>query len=243
MSSLTGRQEEAELVLRVRNVSKAFGPTIALENVDLEVRSGTVLVIAGPNGSGKSTLLKILCGIIRPSSGQATVFGVDPWKYRHLVFERTTAVFEDYSFPDLVSGKDYLKFILNLRGADTLSLDQIGDLFELHQFWRRSIRNYSSGMKRKLALAQALIGEARLIILDEPLIALDKTSRAELIEEIYKRKTNGSTILISSHMLVGLDKLADSFAVLINGRVVRQMDLSSEHESIDDLYKETMDRT
>ena len=108
--------ENSNRIVEVRNLSKRFGPTSALANVSLDVCKNEAVLVAGPNGSGKSTLLKILCGIMRHSNkGRVCVLGLDPWKYRHVLFGKVAASFEDYSFPELVSGKDYLEFIARIR--------------------------------------------------------------------------------------------------------------------------------
>ncbi len=132
--------------------------------------------------------------------------GVDPWRERHILFSRATAAFEDYAFPELASGEDYLKFVAELR---CVSIDRsVGEIMGIEDFWSKPIRGYSSGMKRKLALAQALVGRPELIILDEPLVALDRQSKDQLIDILAQRRATGTTLVICSHILTGLERIA-----------------------------------
>jgi ABC-2 type transport system ATP-binding protein len=233
-TSCADRKAIEDCVVSVSNLSKAFGHTLALDNVSFSIAKGSTVLLGGPNGSGKSTLLKIMCGVIPHSSkSRVEVFGLDPWPDRAQVFRRTNAMFEDLAFPDFTTGREYLSFISSLRQIKPdLAMRNASSLFNIGSFWEGDTRSYSSGMKRKIALAHALLNECDLLLLDEPFIAIDHNSRKELINHLWKRKTAEVTTVISSHILLGLDSLVDRLMVLSNGRLVYDNARVYEKESI-----------
>ena len=208
--------------MQVERLGKRFGRTVALDDVAFTVKRNESVLLAGPNGSGKSTLLKILTGVIKhPRRSKVEVLGLDPWRSRAQVFSKSAASFEDMSFPDFMTARDYLAFSAESRDEDPMAAVQYaGGLFGIQQFWDEPIRTYSSGMKRKTALAQALAFQPELLILDEPFVALDTKSRKELVGELLARKQAKVTMIISSHMITGLDDLIDRILVMSNGRLV-----------------------
>lgn len=240
MSHLPG--DMGGLAIEVSHLSKRFGFTLALDDVSIRLLQGNALLIVGPNGSGKSTLLKVLCGILRrPRGSLVRVLGVDPWRQRHILFSRATAAFEDYAFPELASGEDYLKFVAKLRGV---SIDRsVGEIMGIEGFWSKPIRGYSSGMKRKLALAQALVGRPELIILDEPLVALDRQSKDQLIDILARRRAAGTTLVICSHILTGLERIATRMIVLVNGKMIYESDISDSSAALEETYKRILETT
>ncbi|RLF14077.1 MAG: ABC transporter ATP-binding protein [Thermoprotei archaeon] len=209
-------------VISVDGVWKVFGRTVALRNVSLKVPSGSVFLIMGPNGSGKSTLLKLITGLMKPTRGRIKVFGEDPWKSRQEIFARMGAMFEDHSPPDWATGRAYLEYKASLKGVKDPEKEalRVAKLFKITEFWDRSISTYSSGMRRKLALADAFIGDPELIILDEPTVALDKEARAILRETIMNGTKQGKTFVIASHTIVEFEGLVTHLAILSLGQVV-----------------------
>ncbi|MGA1976003.1 MAG: ATP-binding cassette domain-containing protein [Conexivisphaerales archaeon] len=234
--------DAGRLAIEVSHLSKRFGFTLALDDVSIRLPQGNALLIVGPNGSGKSTLLKVLCGILRrPRGSLVRVLGIDPWRQRHILFSRATAAFEDYAFPELASGEDYLKFVAKLRGVP---IDRnIGGLMGIEDFWSKSIRGYSSGMKRKLALAQAFVGRPELIVLDEPLVALDRQSKDQLIEVLAQRRAAGTTLVICSHILIGLERIATRMVVLVNGKMTYESDISDSSGPLEEIYRRILEST
>lgn len=213
---------DQSLAVVVEHLEKRFGRTLALDDVSFTVRRNEAVLLAGPNGSGKSTLLKVLTGVIgHPSHSRVEVLGLDPWKARATLFGRAAASFEDMAFPDFMTAREYLEFTSSSRKVDVASaLRYARGLFGIKSFWDEQIRTYSSGMKRKTALAQALAFRSELLLLDEPFVALDNKTRKELVEELTARKQNGTTLVISSHVITGLDDLVDRILVMSNGRLV-----------------------
>jgi ABC-type multidrug transport system ATPase subunit len=226
----------------VSRLSKKFGPILALDDISMKVESGEMVLLVGPNGSGKSTLLKVLCGILRhPRRSEVKVLGYDPWRQRHLLFGRASATFEDMAFPDFCTGLEYIRFVSGLRKLEsTGGMARANEMFGLDAFWEKPIRTYSSGMRRKLSLAQALIGDDDLLLLDEPLVALDKRSRDNFVREIARRNQQGVTVLMTSHILVGLEGLPIRMLVLVGGRVVSEHTAAAEPVSLDEMYSKAL---
>lgn len=226
----------------VSRLSKKFGPILALDDVSLEVKRGEMVLLVGPNGSGKSTLLKVLCGVLRhPRRSEVKVLGYDPWRQRHLLFGRASATFEDMAFPDFCTGLEYIRFVSGLRKLESIGgMARANEMFGLDAFWEKPIRTYSSGMRRKLALAQSLLGDDELLLLDEPLVALDRKSRDSFVQEIARRNQEGTTIIMTSHILVGLECLPVRMLVLVGGKVVSEHVHAADAPSLDELYSKAL---
>lgn len=211
-----------ENAIIIRNLRKVFGRTVALKDVSLTIPTGSIFLLMGPNGSGKSTLLKIVTGLIKPTYGKVEILGMDPWKQRHKIFAKIGAMFEDYAPPDWAQGKDYLEYKAKLKKAmdpeDEAS--RVAKLFGVDSFWNHPFSAYSSGMKRKLALADAFINDPELVILDDPTVALDREARLTLQQIIANRATQDKTYLIASHIITEFESHVSHLAVLSLGQTV-----------------------
>jgi Cu-processing system ATP-binding protein len=230
------------MAVLVEHLGKRFGRTIALDDVCFSVKGSESVLLAGPNGSGKSTLLKILTGVVKhPSNAKVEVLGQDPWKSRASLFARAAASFEDVAFPDFMTAREYLKFTSSSRKVNVAeATGYAGSLFGIRSFLDEQIRTYSSGMKRKVALAQALAFRSDLLILDEPFVALDAKTIKELVDELTVRKQAGTTLIISSHVITGLDDLVDRVMVMSNGRLVFDMIKSGSNQSLSQMFDSAM---
>jgi ABC-2 type transport system ATP-binding protein len=208
-------------IVVTENLWKHFGRTVALQDVSLEVPEGSLYLLIGPNGSGKSTLLKILTGVVKPSKGNVQVFGLNPWKQRTKLFQRTRAMFEDHPLPALATGQEFLTYMAKLQGLNNPKQAALkaAQLFDVNTFWDRPTRVYSSGMKRKLALAQAFLGNPDLLILDEPTVTLDQNARNQLKDLIQKGLENKKTFIIAAHVLAESEELATHTAFLADGKI------------------------
>jgi len=219
-------------VISVENVWKVFGRNVALRNVSIKVSKGSVFLLMGPNGSGKSTLLKIVTGLIKPTRGHAEVFGANPWKERPKIFASVGAMFEDHAPPDWASGKAYLEYKSILKKAENPEKEAlaVARQFGVDTFWKQPFGTYSSGMKRKLALADAFINDPDLVILDDPTVALDKEARLALQEIVVNRAKQDKTCVIASHIITEFEHHATHLAFLnlgqtiITGKVEEVMD-------------------
>jgi len=209
-------------IVEIRNLWKLYGRIEALRNISLDIPSNSIYLIMGPNGSGKSTLLKILTGLIKPTKGKVKVYGLDPWSQKEKLFQKTGAMFEDHNPPSWVTGREYLiykaslKNLENPRVAALTAAEQVGVI----NYWGQPISTYSSGMKRKLAIADALIGDPDLLILDEPTATLDNETRQKLKTILQTRREQGKTTIISSHIVTELEDIATHLAIIQTGEIL-----------------------
>ncbi len=206
-------------MLEVHSVWKFFGKTIALRNVTLNIPPRSFHLLLGPNGSGKTTLLKLWTGLIKPSKGEVITLGMDPWKNRSKVMKYVNVAFEDLVLPWWTTGIDYLRYYASVKNIKWSEVKELAEYFGVDKYWNRIIRGYSSGMRKKIILIQALVGEPEIIILDEPYPLLDKQSIQKL-NVLLKEHSKSKTIIIASHVLAGVEKLVTSLAILINGTKV-----------------------
>ena len=203
---------------------KRFGETVALDGVDLVVRTGTVLGLLGPNGAGKTTAVRILSTLLRPDAGYAKVGGYDVVSDAHIVRQLVGLTGQNASVDENLTGAENLVLIGRLLGIPRQAAKQRSKVllaqFELKEAADRATKTYSGGMRRKLDLAASLVGEPRLLFLDEPTTGLDPRARTELWDLIRKLVSTGVTVLLTTQYLDEADELADEIVVIDHGRVI-----------------------
>ncbi|MBR8678403.1 ABC transporter ATP-binding protein [Lactococcus lactis subsp. lactis] len=206
-------------LVEVKGLQKNFGQFQALKDVSFEVNAGEVLGYIGPNGAGKSTTIRILLGIIRATQGKVQIFGKDVWQDSIEVHKKIVYVPGDvYLWPNL-SGGETIDLFLKLHGAiNQEKRDQLIKKFDLNP--KKKVRSYSKGNRQKIALIAALATEAELYIFDEPTSGLDPLMEAVFQEEVKGLKAAGKAIILSSHILSEVEKLADRVAVIRKGEIV-----------------------
>lgn len=206
-------------LVEVKGLQKNFGQFQALKDVSFEVNAGEVLGYIGPNGAGKSTTIRILLGIIRATQGKVQIFGKDVWQDSIEIHKKIAYVPGDvYLWPNL-SGGETIDLFLKLHGAiNQEKRDQLIKKFDLNP--KKKIRSYSKGNRQKIALIAALATEAELYIFDEPTSGLDPLMEAVFQEEVKALKAAGKAIILSSHILSEVEKLADRVAVIRKGEIV-----------------------
>ncbi|GEM_PF-840232 len=225
------------IVLEAINLWKLFRTTIALKDVNLKLDKGLHLLL-GPNGSGKTTLLKIWCGLLKPTRGKVFVKEkYIPWKQRHIIMKFMGVLFEDNNIPWWISGRDYLEFIAREKNIKWSEVVELAHCLNITSYWSKSIRSYSSGMKKKIILLSALIGGNEILILDEPYTLLDEAAVKELNKIIIEKKTEYEAILISSHVFTGIEEYIDSLTVLLNGKIVFHGELPELRKTEEILYE------
>ncbi|WP_169566468.1 nitrous oxide reductase accessory protein NosL [Sneathiella limimaris] len=202
-------------------ISKNFGDLKALQDVTLTLNRGECLALVGHNGAGKSTLIKILLGLISPTRGMVHVMGADVQK-RHFKKSRQHIGFlpEQILFQKNMTGREVLLFYAKLKDAPQAQVNELFEKFELEAAADYRISTYSKGMRQKLGLAQALLGEPEFLILDEPTSGLDPMARQKIYHILGEEKQKGTSILISSHVLTEIDDRVDRAVILNSGRVV-----------------------
>jgi ABC-type multidrug transport system ATPase subunit len=195
----------------------------AVDSIDLDVPSGAVFGFLGPNGAGKTTTIRLLLGLIRPSEGRVEVNGHDLRRERSRALSSVGAIVESPALYPNLTGRETLRLATRLLGRSDADAGRLLDLVELADAADRTIRTYSLGMKQRLALARALVGQPRLLVLDEPMNGLDPAGIAQmrtLIRELPQRF--GTTVLLSSHLLSEIEQTADHCALIDAGRLVYQ---------------------
>ena len=206
-------------IVEVKGLQKNFGQFQALKDVYFEVNAGEVLGYIGPNGAGKSATIRILLGIIRATQGKVQIFGKDVWQDSIEIHKKIAYVPRDvYLWPNL-SGGETIDLFLKLHGASNQEKrDQLIKKFDLNP--KKKVRSYSKGNRQKIALIAALATEAELYIFDEPTSGLDPLMEAVFQEEVKALKAAGKAIILSSHILSEVEKLADRVAVIRKGEIV-----------------------
>lgn len=223
-------------LIEVEGLVKHYGRVKALRDVGFKVESGVTGLI-GPNGAGKSTLIKILLGLISAKKGTIAVFGLDCWKDRNKILERVGVLHEKPRFPSLVTGREYLEYVAKLKGTSKVNeeVERISEICGLAVFVDRKIGTFSAGMVQRLGLANALIGEPELVILDEPTANLDPLGRMDILTKIKRlRDEEGINFLVSTHILSELERVCDSVVILNEGVVLTYgplSELTSEYAS------------
>jgi len=203
----------------VTGLAKSFGRTRALDGLDLSVALGEVHGFLGPNGAGKTTTLRVLLGLLRADAGTARLLGGDPWRDATALHRRTAYLPGDVTLWPNLSGGEVIDLLARLRGGlDSQRRDVLVKRFELDP--TRKIRAYSKGNRQKVALIAALASGAELLLLDEPTAGLDPLMEATFREAIEELRQNGSTVLLSSHILSEVEALCDRVTIIRAGRTV-----------------------
>jgi ABC-2 type transport system ATP-binding protein len=201
-------------------LSKRYGAAWALHDLDLEVNQGEVLGYLGPNGAGKTTTLRLLLGLITPTAGSATIFGLDVQREAVAVHRRLAYVSGDVSLWPSLSGKETLRLLGRVQGqVDAAYQDALIARFDFDP--SKKVRAYSKGNRQKLALIAALMSRADLLILDEPTSGLDPLMEQTFRECMAEAKQAGQTILLSSHILSEVEALCDRVAILRRGELLQ----------------------
>ncbi|HET9310148.1 MAG TPA: ATP-binding cassette domain-containing protein [Actinomycetota bacterium] len=204
-----------------RGLTKRFGAVTAVDDLTFEVRPGHVTGFLGPNGAGKSTTMRIVLGLVHPTAGSATVLGL-PYASLDRPASVVGAVLEVQSFHPLRTGKNHLRMLAAASGFRDTRVDEVLETVDLTGAAGRKAGGYSLGMRQRLALAGALLGDPRVLVLDEPANGLDPQGIRWLREFLRWFAARGNAVLVSSHLLSEMDQMADEVVVIDRGRLVRQ---------------------
>jgi Cu-processing system ATP-binding protein len=207
-------------VIELTGVSKRYGKKTVVHNIDLTVHAGERLVMIGHNGAGKTTLMKLMLGLTRPSSGQVQVLGSDPASASTAQRQALGYVPESVAFHSAMKGREVLAFYAGLKGVAEAQYTDILARVGLEEAAGRRVSTYSKGMRQRLGLAQAMLGNPLLLFLDEPTSGLDPSLRMQFYELIDTLSRSGTTSLISSHSLNEVEARADRIAILKNGALL-----------------------
>ena len=210
-------------IIQAQELSRWYGIVMGLNNVSFEIEPGLTGIV-GPNGAGKSTLMQIVTGQLQPSSGNLTVFGERPWNNPR-VLQRLGYCPEHEAVPGRLKPRDWLHGLGMLSGLDFPEVqrrsERILDRVKLpREHWHKTMSQYSKGMKQRVKLAQALLHEPALLVLDEPMNGLDPMGRQEVAQILKDIVAAGTSILISSHILAELEALTSNILIVSWGRIL-----------------------
>jgi ABC-2 type transport system ATP-binding protein len=206
-------------VVRVESLTKRFGDVTAVDRLTFSLRPGTVTGFVGPNGAGKTTTLRLLLGLAEPTAGEALVFGQ---RYREVEnpARRVGAVLESNDFHPGRSGRDHLRVLAYAAEIPEARVDKVLELVGLDGAGARRVKGYSLGMRQRLGLATALLGEPALLVLDEPANGLDPAGVRWLRTLLRDFAERGGTVLVSSHLLAEVAQTVDQVMIINRGRLV-----------------------
>jgi ABC-2 type transport system ATP-binding protein len=229
-----------EPVVSVQALTKSFGDVVAVEELTFSLEAGTVTGFLGPNGAGKTTTLRLLLGLARPTAGEALVFGR---RYRELDSppRRVGAVLESNDFHPGRSGRDHLRALALAAEIPQSRVEEVLELVELEPVAARRVKTYSLGMRQRLGLASALLGDPELLILDEPANGLDPAGVHWLRRFLRAFAEQGRTVLVSSHILAEVAQTVDQIVIIDRGRLRAAgtlTELTERGRTLEDVYLE-----
>jgi len=227
-------------VVSLRGLTKRYGNQLAVDDLTFALEAGTITGFLGPNGAGKSTTMRLLLGLARPTAGEALVFGC---RYAELErpARRVGAVLESGDFDPGRSGRNHLRALALAIGVASSRIDEVLELVGLRTAASRRVTTYSLGMRQRLGLAAALLGDPELLLLDEPANGLDPEGMHWLRGFLRQFADQGRTVLISSHVLAEVAQTVDQVLIIDRGRLITTLrldQLADGARSLEDLYLE-----
>ena len=220
------------MILETKNLSKSFGPRIAVDKLDLQVPKGSVYGFLGPNGSGKSTTIRMMTSLISPDIGEVFINDMSVQKMGSKALSDVGALIERADFHKHLSAKTNLSMLARMDKTDFSNIQKVLDRTGLSDRGNDKVKSYSQGMKQRLGIAQALMGNPKLLILDEPTNGLDPEGMKEVRDLIRELSSEGVTIFISSHLLDEVQKICSHVAMISFGKLITS-------GKIEDLLKES----
>lgn len=221
------RGPDPSLLIRTRNLTKRYGDLVAVDRLTFEVRAGEIYGLLGPNGAGKTTTILMLLGLSEPTAGEARVVGLDPSRHPLEVKRRVGYLPDNAGFYGALSGRANLRYTANLNGLSgpqaERRIDEVLEQVGLAADADRRVETYSRGMRQRLGIADALVKDPQILILDEPTIAIDPQGVAEILALIRRLvDERGLAILLSSHLLEQVQSICDRVGIFVRGRLVAQ---------------------
>lgn len=213
----------SEMVIETSRLTRRYGKNIVVDNVDLRVPRGEIYGFLGPNGAGKTTTIRMLLGLIRATSGAVQLFGEDLRRHRVSILRRVGSLVEAPSYYGHLTGTENLEAVRRLIGVPKKRIAEVLEVVRLTQAANRPVKGYSLGMKQRLGIAAALLGNPQLLILDEPTNGLDPAGIQEIRRLIKDMpREYGITVLVSSHLLSEIDQMATQVGIIVGGKLIFQ---------------------
>lgn len=218
-------------IIETHHLSKKYGSVLRVSDLSLRVPEGCIYGFLGPNGAGKSTTLKMILGLVRPTDGDISVFGLPMSSRRRLrILKQVGSLIESPSYYGHLTGEENLRIVQTMRGVPAWHIQEVLEIVRLADQKNKHVAHYSLGMKQRLGLAAALLGYPKLLILDEPTNGLDPAGIQEMRELIKALPARfGMTVLVSSHLLSEIDQMADHVGIIREGELVFQDSLAALH--------------
>lgn len=219
--------------IELRDLTKRFGDVTAVDGLDLTVNEGEIYGFLGPNGAGKTTTIDLMLDFVRPTTGTVRVFGRDPRTEAKAVRQRMGVLPEGFGVYDRLTGRRHLEFVIESKGieADPMTyLERTG----IEDAADRKAGGYSTGMRQRLGLAMALVGDPDLLVLDEPSTGLDPNGAREMRSVIRAERDRGATVFFSSHILEQVEAICDRVGILRNGQLVAEDTIDGLREAVGD---------
>lgn len=233
-------------------LTRTFGPKTAVDHLNLAVDEGEFFGFLGPNGAGKSTTIKMLVGLLRPTSGQASIAGIDIWQQPLQAKQLIGVLPEGLNLYERLTAREFVRFVGAMYGLSEQDAarrtDELLELMDLDDDADKLIVDYSQGMRKKTALAAAIIHTPRVLFLDEPFEGVDAISGRAIRNVLQRLRERGATIFFSSHILEVVERLCTRIGVITQGRLVAQgtmdelraMAQMGEHGTLEDIFLRTV---
>ncbi len=219
----TATVDAAATAIELEEVSKSYGAVHAVDAINLRVESGQIFGLIGHNGAGKSTLMKMMLGILPIGHGHIRLNGQEVGAGGFRALRRQVGYLpENVALYDHLSGLETMRFFARLKSVNIAECEPLLDRVGLADAMHRDVRGYSKGMRQRLGFAQALLGRPRLLFLDEPTNGLDPVATHDFYDTLVQLRSEGTTILLSSHLLAEIESRVDQLAIIANGRLVAQ---------------------
>lgn len=216
-------------IVQTTNLTKQFDKYAAVTNVDLKIKEGEIYGFLGPNGAGKSTTIRMLLGLMKPTRGQVTIFNQDLHKHRQTILRQVGSLVENPSYYPHLTAKENLEVLRMVLDVPKARIMEVLEMVRLTHVANKKVKGFSLGMKQRLGIAQALLHQPRLLILDEPTNGLDPEGIIEMRQLIKKLAEQGITIIISSHLLSEIDQIATTIGIIAKGKLIYQDSISAMH--------------
>lgn len=222
-----------EPIIQVRHLTKYYGKSLGIEDINLEIHKGEIFGFLGPNGAGKSTMIRLMLNLLRPSLGSVKIFNKNVQKHYDKIFNNIGNVPGELRLYEELTGHNFLNFMNKFSNQEPKWQKELINAFHLNNTdLNKKIKHYSHGMKQKLGIIQALQDDPQLIIMDEPSEGLDPINKNVLYDYLQKFNAMGKTIFFSSHYLAEVEKICDRVGLVKNGKLITSETISSLKEKM-----------
>ncbi|MEW9491215.1 MAG: ABC transporter ATP-binding protein [Candidatus Aramenus sulfurataquae] len=206
------------MTISVKGLVKYYGNKEVLKGVSLTAERGAVTAVLGPNGAGKTTTIRIIMTLIFPTKGEVSILGQDPFRHKK-VFRKVGYVQELPNLPQFLTGRELLRMSSKIKGASKEDVDRVLKIVGMEENADKKIAKYSKGMTQRIAIAEALLGDPEVLVMDEPNIGTDPVLNHNMRETLKEMKKEGKTILMTTHVLEDVKRVADKVYLLYQGKV------------------------